>query len=217
MRVASLAIALSVVALAAAPSVAQTLAGGTLSFRYDQFPFGSYNGSFQADGELTNLDGFPEVEDNGCAAFVVDHPGLHLLVIVAGHGNTDGSADVAVLAIRSDSPIVPGPYPIDLENYTVAWGFVNDLPEPSFPSDPASADWVAWLEALTANGVFGSANGGIVISAIDDHHVAGSFDGLLTDLDGTMLLLVTQSSFDIGTTVLGVEDSSWADLKALHR
>lgn len=215
----ALAIPGSLVALGllAGPSFGQTVDGGTLHFDYSQLPFGPYGGTFHAEGNLLGLSSFPDDGQGGCAAFLAEHEGEHLLVILGGFGNGDASADAAFLALHSSEPFAPGVYIAGGLRCHGSFGFVDDAHAPGIPEDPTRVDWIEYLDGLLAEHQFLATIGTIVISSVGSDHVTGTFTGIMADPVDHTVIAVSDASFSMGLTTVSVDTETWAGIKARHR
>ena len=201
--------------VSALPASAAVLDGGLFQFAYQQFPFGSYGGVFQASGSLEGLTQFPQ--QGATVAFAESVNGEHVLVILGGYLNLDHTTDVAFLMIRSPDPIQPGTYPVDTETKTVLFGFVDDVGTFVVPENPHDFDWEAYLHSLTLQQRFVSATGSITLSLVTELHVEGTFEGLMVDDRDLTAVLVSNATIDVEAGSSPVEANSWTRVKSLHR
>ena len=191
----SLLACLACLALFALPALAQdglvaVYTEGLLAFDYQQWPFGSYGGSFSAEG--ASLDsliwGGAQTEAAGGSIQVVQDS-----TIAWAYGavyEADQSVDLGLLFLRRPGVLTPGTYPIDVTGFTVQYVFFDGLAGLTIPEDPT--DLQAWLDALAAEHKFFGATGSITVSELSDSSFAGSFSGRM--LDPTTLTIVTISN-----------------------
>lgn len=199
----------------AGPSSAALLDGGLLQFTYQQFPFGSYGGTFQANGTLDGLTQFPQ--QGATIGFLESAHGEHVLIVLGGYLNGNDTSDVAFVLIRSTEPIQPGTYPVDTDTKRVLFGFVDDVDTFVVPEDPSTVDWEAYLESLSLQQRLVSATGAITLSLVTESHVEGTFSGLMVDDRDLTAVQVSDVVIDVEAGASPVEANSWTRVKALHR
>lgn len=209
-----IALAILSLSLLAAPAMAQdeVLAvydQGSLSFDYDQWPFGSYNGSFSAEGafldsllwgdtQLMAAGGRLEVKQDTTAAWA--YGAIY---------NPDTSVDVSVLFVRGLGALTPGYHPIDLADFMTMYAYFDDVSEFTIPTD--STDIQVWLDSVVAAHKFFGSSGGIQVDAVNDSSFAGSFSGQMIDMGSLMIIAVSGGLFDMsGGPVVTAAPASFA-------
>ncbi|MCB1163395.1 MAG: hypothetical protein R3C71_12455 [Candidatus Krumholzibacteriia bacterium] len=190
---------------------------GRTYFEYTEYPTGPYEGIFEAQGAIDPSDpDFPDGAE-GCYGVVVDVGGIYTLLSVAGFYNPDGSIDGVLLFISSHAPLAPGDYFFDPVGFTVGMAFVDDAVNVTFPDDPFSLDWEAWLATIDAAHIFVSTSGYITIDAINAEEAYGTFQGLMVDdLGNGIQAQMSNGQWEVGHTSVATESSSWSEVKALY-
>lgn len=199
-----------------APAGAQSFDGGRLAFGYREFPFGQYSGTFFAEGSVLDFGAFPPSFPGAVHAAHVRHDGFHMIIILGGFQNPDGSADVAFLFLQSLEPFTVGQFVVDPVTYSVAFGFVDDATGVQIPEDLWNADWQTVFDSVLASHKLGSVSGVITLEVVEPGRVVGSFAGYMAEPDG-MQVVVTDASFTAGAVILPVQSSSWSRIKAIYR
>ena len=170
---------------------------GTYHFDYDQWPFGSYGGTFQASGPI--LD-----PDIGWAPGQTESSGGRYEVIgdtltswaYSARLNTDETVDLAALLVRTAADtLLPGSYPIDLDNYLVEYAFLDDVTNFTFPE--YGGDMVAWLNSLISAHRFLGTTGTIHVTEVGSTGFAGTFSGTMTDPDDFTIISISGGTFDL--------------------
>jgi hypothetical protein len=202
--------------LFAGPATAQSFGSGRLEFGYREFPTGPYSGRFYAEGSVLDFGAFPPSAPGAVHAAHVQHNGLHIIIILGGFQNADGSGDVAFLYLQSDEPFTPGTYVVDPVTYSVVFGFVDDATGIQIPDQLWDANWETIFDSVLAAHKMGSVSGLITLDEVTPGRVSGSFAGYLAEPDG-IRAVVTDASFTAGAVVLPVETSSWGSVKAAYR
>ena len=194
----SLLAALACLALLVAPALAQdglvaVFTEGLLAFDYQQWPFGSYGGSFHAEG--ASLDsliwGGGQLEAAGGSIQVVQDS-----TIAWAYGavyEADQTVDLGLLILRRPGALAPGVYPIDVTSFTAQFVFFDSMSGLTIPEDPT--DIQAWLNALTAEHKFLGATGSITVSEVSDSSFVGTFSGRMLDPTSFMIITISGGVF----------------------
>jgi|GEM_PF-3017353 len=180
---------------ATAQEVLTTYDHGNLSFDYDQWPFGSINGTFSAAGALDMETGMPVDGVAGCGGALEAALGdtvnaLSAAVIV----NDDGSLDVAIIFVRFPNGPTPGTYGVDLTNFTAGYAWLDDVVDFQMPE---GTDYAAWLDALVAAYKFVSTSGSVTVSAVDNNGFTATFSGMMADAATITILTISAGQFAI--------------------
>jgi len=199
-----------------APAGGQSFDGGRLEFGFREFPSGLYSGTFFAEGSVLDFGAFPPSFPGAVHAAHVRHDGLHMIVLLGGFQNPDGSADVAFLFLQSEEPFAAGQYVVDPMTYSIVFGFVDDATGVQIPEDLWSADWQTVFDSVLASHKMGSVSGVITLDVVEPGRVVGSFAGYMAEPDGVQVV-VTDATFNAGAVILPVESSSWSRIKAIYR
>ncbi|MBZ0270074.1 hypothetical protein K8I85_18130 [bacterium] len=207
---AALGLALCLPGAAAAYSLVD---GGTTDFDYQQFPFGPYNGSFHADGQILAGVG----ANGGTVGTFFDVGGEHWLVVLSAVLDGGGSIDGAMLLVRSATPIAAGVYPVDPVNGKVLFAFVDNAVSFAIPADPTTVDWQAWFETLVASRKFVGASGAITLENVATDKAVGSFSGLTIEFSDNTPVSVANGSFRVTGGTTAVDGSTWGHVKADYR
>lgn len=177
---------LALSALAQEPEYENYYDEGRASFSYEQTPFPSYSGTFEAEGPALPLDGtFPPGQTEAVGGFMayVTEDSVQT-AFYAAVANDDGTYDLALAAIRTLGLPTPGLYPVDVLNGTGVFGFVDDAANIDLPDTLDQQHLMAWLNELPATHKLVSASGQITLAAADADTLYGSFAGLTAELDG---------------------------------
>jgi hypothetical protein len=170
---------------------------GSYHFDYEQWPWGGYNGTFDAMGEI--LD-----PDLGWAEGQTQSVGGRLEVMsdtltVWGYGavlNPDATVDVAAVFTRTaGTELLPGNYPVDTTNFMTIFGFFDNVAEFEIPEE--GGDMSAWLDTLEADQKFFSTSGSITITQVDEDGFAGTFTGSMADPGDFTIITVDNASFNM--------------------
>ncbi len=166
---------------------------GSYAFDYEQWPFGSYGGSFSAEGALLDslIWGDTQLESVG-GALQVDADTTTAWAYGALY-NTDDTVDVSLLFVRSAGELTAGYYSIDLTNFMTMFVFFDDVADFTIPED--TSDILAWLDGISAEHMFFGSGGGITVSAVGESEFAGSFSGQMLDPDSFMIIAIDGGSF----------------------
>lgn len=183
----------------ALPALAQdtpvVFTGGLLAFDYQQWPFGSYSGSFSAEG--ASLDsliwGSGQLQAAGGSLQVVEDS-----TIAWAYGavlQEDQTVDLGLLFLRRPGALAPGNYPIDVTGFTSQFVFFDGMSGLTIPEDPT--DIQAWLDALAAEHRFFGATGSITVSEVSDSSFVGSFSGRMLDPATLTIITISGGVFDM--------------------
>lgn len=166
---------------------------GSYAFDYQQWPFGSYSGSFSAEGAmLDSLNwGGSQLESVGGALEVVADT-----TTAWAYGavyNDDDTVDLSLLFVRSAGELMPGYHPIDLTNFLAMFVYFDGIAEFVIPEDPS--DVQAWLDGVVADYLFFGSTGGITVTAVSDTSFAGSFSGQMIDTGSFTIISIEGGEF----------------------
>jgi len=170
---------------------------GSYHFDYQQWPFGSYSGTFDATGEILDPDlGWAEGQTQSVGGRMEI---MSDTLTVWGYGaklNADATVDVAAIFTRTaGSELLPGTYPVDISDYMTIYGFFDDVEAFEIPGE--GEDMSDWLANLVADHKFFSTSGSITFSEIDENGLAGTFTGSMADPDDFTIITVDNASFDM--------------------
>ena len=166
---------------------------GSYAFDYQQWPFGSYAGSFSAEGALLDslIWGDTQLESVG-GAMQTDADTTMAWAYGALY-NEDDTVDMSLLLVRSAGELAPGYYPIDLTDFMTMFVFFDGVADFTIPED--TSDIQAWLDGISAEHMFFGSGGGITVTAVDDGEFAGSFSGQMLDPDSFTIIAIEGGSF----------------------
>ncbi len=179
---------------------------GSYHFDYEQWPWGSYNGTFDATGEILDpINGWAEGQTESVGGRMET---ISDTLTVWGYGavlNPDETVDVAAVFTRTaGSEILPGTYSVDTSNYMTIFGFFDDVGEFEIPD----GDIAGWLDTLEATHKFFSTSGSITFTEVDENGLAGTFTGSMADPYDFTIVTVDNASFDMdGHTVTGLPET----------
>ena len=166
---------------------------GSYAFDYMQWPFGSYGGSFSAEGAMLDslIWGDTQLEAVGGAL-----ESLADTTTAWAYGavyNPDDSVDISLLLLRSVGELAPGYYPIDITDFMATFVFFDDVADFTIPDD--TSDIQAWLDGVVAAAMFFGSNGGITVSTVSETAFAGSFMGQMLDPDTFTMITIDDGAF----------------------
>jgi len=177
---------------------------GSMSFDYVQTPFPNYSGSFSAEGEGLNEDGTlpPGVLEaaGGGSALALDD--TVATVIYGVVDNEDGTYDGSLIFLKTIGPLTAGTYPVDLENGTATFGFIDDAEYLDLPDTLDFETVYQWLIDLPAYHKLVGAAGAIEIADVSADTLYGSFTGQAADINNFFFLV----NFTNGVFNLSGED-----------
>jgi len=172
--------------------------GGSLSFAYAQTPFPFYSGEFAAEGEGLEPDGTlpPDATAAVGGAAVAAGTDSTTTVIYAVTANPGGTFDGALIALRTHGPLTAGSYPVDLENGTALFLYIDEAQEFSLPESQDMEGVMEWLEGLNPERVLVSLSGSINVAAVSADTLQGTFSGLTVDPEDVLFLVnVSEGQF----------------------
>lgn len=200
-----IALAAGLALFAAQPASAQFAApdtlydGGSLRFDYAQTPFPFYSGTFDAEGDGLDQDGnLPPGADAAVGGAAVALDDSVTTVIYGVSANPGGTYDGALIVLRTLGPLTPGNYPVDLENGTTLFVFIDEAQDFSLPDSPEYDDVMQWLDSLAPEVVLVSISGSINVTTSTAESLQGTFSGLTVDPEDILFLVnVTGGEFDL--------------------
>ncbi|MBC8367891.1 T9SS type A sorting domain-containing protein [bacterium] len=170
---------------------------GSYHFDYQQWPFGSYSGTFDATGEILDPDlGWAEGQTQSVGGRMEI---MSDTLTVWGYGaklNADTTVDVAAIFTRTaGTELLPGNYPVDTTNFLTIYGFFDNVAAFEIPGE--GEDMAEWLANLVADHKFFSTSGSITFTEIDENGLAGTFTGSMADPGDFTIITVDNASFDM--------------------
>jgi hypothetical protein len=194
--------ALFVILLLALPAAAQdevlaTYFQGDYSFDYDQWPFGSYDGTHDVSGViLDTIIGWEPDQTESVGGRLEMRADTLTAWAYGARLNADDTVDMGALYIRSASgSLSPGNYSIDLSNYMVMFAFMDDISNFSIPEE--GADMAAFISSLAADQKFFGTGGSINVTQVDDYGFRGSFSGTMADPGDFTIISISSGLFDL--------------------
>lgn len=169
-------------------------AEGSLSFHYQQWPFGSFSGDFSATGTVLDTTGWQNGQTESCGGSISAAADSFT---VWGYGatlNADSTTDLAGIWVRTVGAPQPGNYAVDMQDFTAGFIFFDNISGFTPPAD--STDPAAWLDGIVADHKFAASGGSIQVSAVADTVFLGSFSGSMVDPNTFMIISVSGGSFD---------------------
>jgi hypothetical protein len=181
---------------------------GSLRFDYAQTPFPFYSGTFAAEGEGLDQDGnLPPGADAAVGGAAIAFGDTVTTVIYGVTANPGGTYDGALIVLRTLGPLTPGNYPVDLENGTALFVFIDEAQDFSLPESPEYDDVMEWLDSLAPDVVLVSISGAINVTTSTAESLQGTFSGLTVDPENVLFLVnVTGGVFDL----IGAEQTTSA-------
>ncbi len=179
---------------------------GSMAFSYQQWPFGSYGGSFSAEGFAPDSSGFPPGQTEGCGGFLGIMSDTTTALAYGISLEPDGRADGGLVLVRGAGGLGPGTYPVDLTGFTAIFGFIDNADTLSIPSNPDSLDPFELLESIVADHKLIAASGQINVSTVDEEGFSGTFSGLMADYDNPLFLVsLNNGTFSVTATEVTVD------------
>ncbi len=164
---------------------------GSLSFDYDQWPIGNYDGSFDASGAILDSLLWGNEQTMSCGGTNQIFQDTTVVWCYGAIYNADTTVDLAAVFVRSVGEVTPGNYSVDVSTFMAGYAFFDDVANFTVP-DP-NGDVATWLSNLSAAHRMVSSAGNIIVSAVSDTEFAGTFSGTMIDADN-VLLIVTVSA-----------------------
>lgn len=182
---------------AGAQTIYEEYEEGTVTFGYDEWPWGGMSGTFQADGPVWNEDlTFPEGQDTGCGGGLSGAVGdTTQAIAIAAVDNANGSRDVAVVFVTFLNGPATGSYPVDTETMNAGFVWINEVVNLTMPEE--GDDYQLWFDNLEATHKFGSTSGTINVTMVGDDGFAGTFSGMVGDPDDYTLLEIENGVFEV--------------------
>ena len=85
---------------------------GSYSFNWEQWPFGSYDGSFSATGVIFDELNWGGAQTESCAGSNMSVQDTTIAWCYGAVYNDDTTVDVGAVFVRSTGPITPGNHPV---------------------------------------------------------------------------------------------------------
>lgn len=182
---------------AGAQTIYEQYEEGTLSFDYENWPWGGGEGTFLADGPVWAEDlSFPEGQTTGCGGGISGAVGDTTQAIAIGAiDNPNGTRDAAVVFITFPFGPATGTYAVDTETMSVGFVWIDDVANLTMPEE--GDDYQLWFDNLEANHKFGSTSGSINVTAVGADGFSGTFSGMMGDPDDYTIIDVTNGQFEV--------------------
>jgi hypothetical protein len=110
-----------------------------------------------------------------------------------------------------------GSYQLDPVNRRVLLGFIDDGTGITPPEDLTNFDFQQWLTLIEAKHVFVGALGSMTLDDVRPERVAGTFSGLMMDINDGTLITVSNAGFSLAADPVPVEDTTWGSIKARYQ
>jgi hypothetical protein len=191
---------------------------GSAAFDYEQWPAGTYGGSFRAAGDAFGQEGTePGTFDEAVGGFRVTADDTTSVAWYAAVRNTDQTVDLAVLWVRAAGDrILPGDYPVDPADLTAVFAFLDDVMDFDFPIEPTVESLRLWIVGLAADFVMLGYEGTIHLDQADAGLLEGTFTGRMTD-GGFPTADVSAGEFRLEGVGVPNATAAWGDVKAIFR
>lgn len=182
---------------AAQDQVLATYFEGDYSFDYNQWPFGSYDGTHAATGVILDPGiGWEPGQTESAGGRLETRADTLTAWAYGARLNADTTVDMGALFIRSATgSLSPGNYSIDITNYTVMFAFMDDISNFSIPEE--GADMAAFISSLEADQKFFGTTGGIDVTQVDEFGFRGTFSGTMTDPGDLKIISISNAMFDL--------------------
>ncbi len=201
----------------AQPPVSAPYVGGTVSFHYQQWPFGSYAGNFQATGTLFDGPLVPGAFEQAVGGLYTTAQDTTTAFWYAAVLAPDLTVDLALLWVRKPgAELPPGDYAVDVLGRTVLFAFVDGISDFMPPEDPGDFDPSQWLGSVTYEHLFLAISGSVHVGDATALGCSGTFTGRAADA-GLMFVDLTTGAFALDGLEVGVGSAGWGDVKALFR
>jgi hypothetical protein len=202
---------------AAQPAFTWPYGQGSVSFHYQQWPFGTYAGDFQADGHQFDGPFIPGDFDQAVGGLCTSVQDTTTAFWYAAVLEPDQSVDLSMLWVRKPgAELTPGDYPVDVLGRTVLFAFIDGITDFTPPDDFGSFDPSAWLDSITCEHLFMAISGTVHLDHIGIRSFVGTFSGVASDT-GLMFVSISSGTFWVIGPEVGNEEASWGDVKALFR
>lgn len=173
---------------------------GQLSFDYEQWPWGSYSGTFSAEGAALDSLLWGNEVTQACGGGIES---VSDTTVAWGYGaiyQDDDTVDLAVLFVRGSGELVPGNYAIDPTTFMAGFLYLDGISEIVIPEDPE--DIYAWFDAIVAEHKFMSAEGAIQVTEVTANDFVGTFSGSAIDPVSLMIITVDNGLFSFSGPTL---------------
>ncbi len=170
---------------------------GDYAFDYDQWPFGSYDGSHDVSGViLDTVIGWEPGQTESVGGRLEERADTLTAWAYGALLNADDTVDMGALFIRSASgSLSPGNYSIDLSNYMVMFAFMDDITNFSIPE--AGDDMSEFISNLQADQKLFGTTGSIQVTQVDEFGFRGSFSGTMTDPSDLTIISISNGAFSL--------------------
>jgi len=151
---------------AGAQEIYEQFEEGSLSFDFDEWPWGGMSGTYLADGPVWNEDlSFPEGQVTGCGGGISGAVGDTTQALAIGAiDNPNGTRDAAVVFVTFFNGPATGNYAVDTETMSAGFVWIDDVVNLTMPEE--GDDYQLWFDNLEANHKFGSTSGIINVTSV---------------------------------------------------
>jgi hypothetical protein len=184
-------------AVAQIPEYAISYDEGLVRFDYDQYPWGSIEGTYTADGPVWNDDfTFPGGASNGSGGVMeIDAVNdTNNVIAMSAIINANGTVDAAVVFVAFAGVPAPGSFNVELGGMEAGFVWLDDVSNITFPENN---DFEAWFNGIEAAGKYVGMSGSIVVTQVDTEKFVGTFTGRMVNPGNFVMLDILSGVFDI--------------------
>lgn len=170
---------------------------GLVRFDYDQFPWGSLSGTYDAEGLVWNDDfTFPNGAESGAGGVMEVNAtsDTNNVIAMSAIQNANGTVDAAVVFVAFDGVPAPGSFGVELGAMEAGFVWLDDVSNITFPEDD---NFQAWFDNIQAAGKYVGMSGTIVVTQVSTEKFVGTFSGRMVNPGNFVLLDITNGAFDI--------------------
>ncbi len=195
--IAAVAVLLMANVAVAQDQVLATYYEGHYAFDYDQWPFGSYDGTHDITGVILDPGiGWEPGQTLSAGGRLETRADTLTAWAYGALLNADDTVDMGALFIRTAAgSFSPGHYGIDLTDYMISFAFLDNISNFSIPEE--GADMATFISDLQADQKFFGTTGGIDVTQVDEYGFVGTFSGTMTDPGDLTIISISSGIFDL--------------------
>lgn len=170
---------------------------GLVRFDFDQYPWGSLSGTYDAEGPVWNDDfTFPNgaVSGAGGVMEVNATSDTNNVIAMSAIQNDNGTVDAAIVFVAFAGVPAPGSFGVELGALEAGFVWLDDVSNITFPEDD---NFQEWFDNIQAAGKYVGMSGTIVVTEVSTEKFVGTFSGRMVNPGNFVLLDITGGVFDI--------------------